>query len=176
LNNELILVRDARLEELDKISLLLKEAYQQYQSMLPSDAWNYYVEDIMNVRSRFNESQLIVAEVNKQLVGTVTLYLNTHSSAQGGWPRGWAVIRLLAVHPSYRRRGIGRALMEECLRRCRKEGITRVGLHTTEMMDVARRIYERMGFIRVPKFDFHPRPGVVVMAYQLDLKTPIGQS
>jgi GNAT superfamily N-acetyltransferase len=176
LNNELILVRDARLEELDKTSLLLKEAYQQYQSMLPSDAWNYYVEDIMNVRSRFNESQLIVAEVNKQLAGTVTLYLRTHSSVQGGWPRGWAGIRLLAVHPSYRRRGIGRALMEECLRRCRKEGITTVGLHTTEMMDVARRIYERMGFIRVPKFDFHPRPDVVVMAYQLDLKTPIGQS
>jgi GNAT superfamily N-acetyltransferase len=170
LNNELI-VRDARPEELDKISVLLKEAYQQYQSMLPSDAWNYYLEDMMNVRSRFDESQLIIAEVNKQLAGAVTLYLNARSSTQEAWPRGWAGIRLLAVRPSYRKRGIGRALMEECLQRCREKGITTVGLHTTEMMYVARRLYERMDFIRAPKFDFHPRPGVVVMAYKLDLKT-----
>jgi GNAT superfamily N-acetyltransferase len=171
LNNESILIRDARLDELDKISLLLKEAYQQYESMLPADAWSYYLEDIMNVRSRLDESQLIVAEVNKQLAGTVTLYLNAHRSGEGGWPRGWAGVRLLAVHPSYRNRGIGRSLMEECLRRCRKAGVATVGLHTTEMMDVARRMYERMGFVRVPKFDFHPRPGVVVMAYRFDLKT-----
>lgn len=176
MNNEFILIRDAGLEELDKISLLLKEAYQQYENMLPADAWNYYAEDIMNVRGRLDESQLIVAELNKQLAGTVTLYLHAHRSEQEGWPRGWAGIRLLAVHPSYRSRGIGSTLMEECLRRCRKEGITTVGLHTTEMMDVARRMYERMGFVRVTKFDFYPRPGTVVMAYRLDLRTPTGQS
>ncbi len=59
--------------------------------------------------------------------------------------------------------------MNECFRRCREKGITKVGLHTTEIMDVARRMYERMGFVRVIEFDFHPRPGVVVMAYRLDL-------
>ncbi len=128
------------------------------------------MEDIMNVRSRLNESQLIVAEMRQQLIGAVTLYLNTHRSEQQRWPRGWAGIRLLGVHPSYRAHGIGRALMKECLRRCRKEGITTVGLHTTEMMDVARRMYERMGFVRVTKFDFYPRPGTVVMAYQYQKK------
>ncbi|MFC1971701.1 GNAT family N-acetyltransferase [Chloroflexota bacterium] len=119
---------------------------------------------------------MIVAEVNKQLAGTVTLYLNAHRPKQEGWPTGWAGIRLLAVHPSYRSHGIGRSLMKECLRRCRKDGISTIGLHTTEMMDVAHRVYRRMGFIRVPKFDFYPRPGVVVMAYRLDLETLVGQS
>jgi len=107
-----------------------------------------------------------------QLVGTVTLYLDAGHSSQGGWPNGWAGIRLLAVRPAYRGRGIGRALMQECVRRCRNQGIAAVGLHTTEMMDVARRMYEKMGFVRVPEFDFYPRPGVVVMAYRLDLKPP----
>jgi len=176
LKNQFILIRDARLEELDKISLLLKEAYQQYENLLPPDAWSYYVKDIMDVRSRLDDSQLIVAEVDRQLVGTVTLYLNTHRPEQERWPKGWAGIRLLAVLPSHRNSGIGRALMEECLRRCRKEHIITVGLHTTEMMDVARRTYERMGFVRVPKFDFYPRPDVVVLAYRLDLKTTTGQS
>jgi len=170
LNNESILIRDAHHEELDKISLVIKEAYQQYENMLPTDAWSYYMKDIMDVRSRLDKSQLIVAEVNKQLVGTVTLYLNSHRPEQEHWPKGWAGIRLLAVLPSHRNSGIGRALMEECIHRCRKEHITTVGLHTTEMMDVARRAYERMGFVRVPKFDFYPRPSIVVMAYRLDLK------
>ena len=69
----------------------------------------------------------------------------------------------------YRELGIGRALMEECLRRCRDSATRTVGLHTTEQMAVARDMYERMGFVRVPAFDFHPAPGVVVMAYRLDL-------
>jgi ribosomal protein S18 acetylase RimI-like enzyme len=60
--------------------------------------------------------------------------------------------------------------MDECVRRCRERGIATIGLHTTETMDIARRMYERMGFVRVPEFDFHPAPGVVVMAYRLDLK------
>jgi ribosomal protein S18 acetylase RimI-like enzyme len=117
-----------------------------------------------------SESKLIVAELDGQLAGMVTLYLDAEHSSQGGWPRGWASIRLLALHPDYRGRGIGHALMEECIRRCRDQGIATIGLHTTEMMDVARRMYEKIGFVRAPEFDFYPRPGVVVMAYRLDLK------
>jgi hypothetical protein len=34
-------------------------------------------------------------------------------------------------------------------------------------MDVARNMYERMGFVRDESFDFHPRPGVIGMGYRL---------
>jgi ribosomal protein S18 acetylase RimI-like enzyme len=151
---------------------LIGDAYQQYEKSLPQEAWKFYLEDIMDVRKRLNESQLIVAKLNGQLAGTVTLYLDAEHASQAGWPRGWASIRLLAVHPAYRGRGIGRALMEECIRRCRDQGIASIGLHTTEMMNIARRMYESMGFVRVHEFDFYPRPGMVVMAYRLDLKPP----
>jgi ribosomal protein S18 acetylase RimI-like enzyme len=85
------------------------------------------------------------------------------------WPLGWAVVRLLAVDPAYRGQGIGHALMEECIRRCRQSKITTIGLHTTEIMDVARQMYEKMGFVRFPESDFHPAPGITVMAYRLQL-------
>ena len=172
MNDKHLLLREARSDELDGVSLLLRDAYQQYENFLPQESWKFYVADMMDVRGRLNEAQLIVAELDGQLAGTVTLYLVVGHSSQGGWPGGWAGIRLLAVHPAYRRRGIGRALMEECIRRCRHRGIATIGLHTTEMMNVARRMYERMGFVRVPEFDFYPRPSVVVMAYRLDLKPP----
>ncbi len=172
MNDRHLLLREARSDELDKVSLLTRDAYQQYENFLPLEAWKFYAEDIMDVRRRLNESQLIVAELDGQLVGTVTLYLDTGHSSQKGWPNGWAGIRLLAVHPAYRGRGIGRALMEECIRRCRNQGIATIGLYTTEMMDVARRMYERMSFVRAPEFDFYPRPDAGIMAYRLDLKPP----
>lgn len=151
------------------MSQLVRDAYHEYKNSLPASAWESYLEDIMDVRGRLAVSELIVAEEHGRLVGTVTLYLKGLRSSQEGWPVDWASIRLLAVHPTYRGRGIGRALMEECIRRCREQGIATIGLHTTELMGVARMMYERMGFRRVPEFDFRPAPGVVVMAYRLDL-------
>ena len=119
-----------------------------------------------DVQSRMADSELIIAEINNHIAGAVTLY---PQGSDNGWPEGWAGIRLLAVHPDYRGQGIGRALMEECIRRCRERGTKTLGLHTTELMKVAREMYERMGFKRTHEFDFHPTPDNVVYAYRLDL-------
>jgi GNAT superfamily N-acetyltransferase len=165
-----LFLRNARSDELDSVALLVRDAYKQYESLLPPEAWKFYIEDMTNVRARLNESELIVAELDGQLVGTVTLYLDVSHSALKRWPKGWASIRLLAVHPAYRRRGIGSALMEECVRRCHNQGVDAIGLRTIEMMRAAHRIYEMMGFVRAPKYDLYPRPGVTVLAYWLNLK------
>jgi ribosomal protein S18 acetylase RimI-like enzyme len=154
---------------LDKVSLLLRDAYKQYQNIIPTEAWKSYLEDITDVKSRLGKSDLIIAELNHRLAGSVTLYLDGSQSFPEAWPRGWAVVRLLAVRPEYRGRGIGRTLMDECIRRCRQAKVAAIGLHTTEAMDIARQMYERMGFVRFPESDFHPAPGITVMAYSLRL-------
>ena len=166
---ELLRIRDARAEELDQVALLIRDAYQEYQASFPPEVWEGYARDIMDVRGRLDTSELIVAEHAGGLVGAVTFYPNASESEQEGWPVGWTGVRLLAVHPDARGMGIGGALMDECLRRTRLKAARTLGLHTTELMAVARGMYERMGFVRVPEFDFHPAPGVVVMAYRLDL-------
>ena len=40
------------------------------------------------------------------------------------------------------------------------------------MMNVAMRMYEAMGFVRVPALDFHPAEGIVVKGYRIDLNRP----
>jgi ribosomal protein S18 acetylase RimI-like enzyme len=162
-------IRNARPGEMDNVSLLLKDAYAQYETFIPREAWKRYLEDIMDVRSRLGESDLIVAELNHRLVGCVTLYLDGSKTFPEAWPEGWAVVRLLAVHPDFHGQGIGHALMQECIRRCRQFNISAIGLHTTEVMDIARRMYERIGFERFPESDFHPAPDITVMAYRLRL-------
>ena len=168
-NQEPSNVRDAGVEDLDQVSLLIRDAYQEYQANFSPDVWERYAQDIMDVRSRLDTSELIVAENSGRLVGAVTFYPNTSPSDQGGWPAGWTGIRLLAVHPDARGMGIGRVLMDECLRRSRLLSATALGLHTTELMGIARGMYERMGFVRVPEYDFQAGPEVVVMGYRLEL-------
>jgi ribosomal protein S18 acetylase RimI-like enzyme len=164
-----LIIRDARPDELDAVSLLLKDAYLQYENFFRQETWKQYLADIVDVRSRLGKSDLIVAELDHQLAGCMTLYLDGSQSFPEAWPKGWAVIRLLAVHPEYRDQGLGHALMDECIRRCRQARIAAIGLHTAEIMDIARRIYEKMGFVRFTESDFHPAPGVTVMAYRLKL-------
>jgi ribosomal protein S18 acetylase RimI-like enzyme len=161
-------IRDARSEELDDVARLILAANQEYEPLFPPHAWGVYERDITDVRGRLGDSELIVAEDDGQILGAVTFYANGADSGER-WPHGWAGIRLLAVHPDGRRRGIGRALMDECLLRCRQRGILTLGLHTTEIMSIARSMYERMGFVPRPEFDISAGPSMVIIAYSLDL-------
>ncbi|MCX6024600.1 MAG: GNAT family N-acetyltransferase [Chloroflexi bacterium] len=102
-------------------------------------------------------------------MGAVTFYPEGASAESESWPAGYTGIRLPAVPPEGRGRGLGRLLTEECVRRSRSSGSKYVGLHTTEFMAVAKAMYERMGFERVPEFDFAPGPGILVIAYRLPL-------
>ena len=78
--NHGLTIRNARADELGKVSLLLRDAYRQYENFIRPDAWKQYLEDIMDVRSRLGESDLIIAEPNHRLAGSVTLYLDgSHS-------------------------------------------------------------------------------------------------
>ncbi len=162
-------IRDARVEEFDQVALLIRDAYQEYQASFPPGVWEGYARDIMDVRSRLDTSELIVAEHAGGLVGAVTFYPNASPSAEVEWPAGWTGIRLLAVHPDARGMGIARVLMDECLRRSRLLSATALGLHTTELMGIARDMYERMGFVRVAEYDFQAGSEVVVLGYRLDL-------
>jgi predicted N-acetyltransferase YhbS len=177
-----ITIRDARDDDLDKAAAVMSAAYEEYMPTPDADvspeyraAFNAYREDIADVRSRAEGAELILAEDEGEIVGAVTFYPPNARAAypteaeHADWPTEWAAFRLLAVSPSVRGRGVGRMLTEECLRRARDLGAAVVGLHTTMLMNVARDMYKRMGWVRAPEYDFYPMPDFVVEAYILRL-------
>jgi ribosomal protein S18 acetylase RimI-like enzyme len=62
--------------------------------------------------------------------------------------------------------------MQECVRRARRSGAAALTLHTTDIMQAAVRLYERMGFRRAPDLDFHPAPSMTIKGYRLALREP----
>ena len=170
-------IRDAREEDLDAVSGLLLDAYTQYMpaageaiTAKERAGWEGYRQNIADVWSRAPISSTIIAERDGKLLGSVNYYAPGQAdSVNDAWPEGWASVRVLGVSPQARGLGIGRALMEECLRRARADGATTMALHTTTLMNVARAMYLRLGFTRIPEYDFHPTPDFTVEAYELKL-------
>ena len=87
-----------------------------------------------------DDSTVLVAEVGGgRLAGVVSAYLDLHSIRFG--PRCW--VEDLAVDPSRRSQGIGRALLEAAKGWARERGATHLELDTGLARDDARRFYER---------------------------------
>lgn len=177
-----VTIRNTREDDYDAVGAVLEAAYAEYRppaDALLSDqeraAWDRYLEDVIDVHSRVDQSELIVAEEGGRLLGTVTFYppySGVHYPTEvehQGFPEEWAAFRLLGVHPDTRGRGIGGKLTRECLRRAADRSAPTVGLHTLPMMETAGRMYARMGWVRAPEWDFHPLPDLRVEAYRLDL-------
>jgi GNAT superfamily N-acetyltransferase len=164
-------IRDARSSDRDVISALTLAAYQEYAALM-SAHWDGYRRNIVATLADVGPADQIVAEYDGHMVGTALLYPagTVLSTADGG--KGtlrWPEVRLLAVVPGARGQGVGAALMGECIRRARQAGAAAVTLHTTDIMQAAIRLYDRLGFIRAPELDFHPAPDVTVKGYRLNL-------
>jgi ribosomal protein S18 acetylase RimI-like enzyme len=169
-------IRDAVPTEFDLISALMMRANDQYSDMATNPAWRSYLEDAADVAGHAVTLTVIVAERSGSLVGSVG-YSAPHAAPGGkqSLPAAWAVIRSLAVDPSARGSGIGRALALECLARARRDGAATVGLTTHERMSVAKSMYEGMGFVRAPSYDYFSDEEVHVIAYRLDLSLTVGE-
>jgi GNAT superfamily N-acetyltransferase len=169
-------IRDARPIDRGAILVVTLAAYEQYAAALTPPLWARYRQNIQATLGDVGTATQIVAEEESgALVGTVLLFpAGAVMPNPGGTaiPLEWPEVRLLAVAPAARGKGLARRLMEECIQRARAAGAPALTLHTADLMAVAMRLYERMGFTRAPELDIRPAPGILAKGYRLPLTLP----
>ncbi|MGH3799636.1 MAG: GNAT family N-acetyltransferase [Pseudonocardiaceae bacterium] len=148
---QLIEIRSAVAEDLPAVHRIVSAAYAEFEPWLTPPNWARMTANIAKVVEPGAPGLLRVAQLGDQLAGTVT-YLPPGPKDYQRVPPGWAVIRVLGVHPALRGRGVARALTDDCLALARADHAPAVGLHTAEMMVAARALYDSAGFVRLREF------------------------
>ena len=133
-----------------------------------------YEAHLRDVASRASSATVLVAVEGDRLVGAVTVATRGGAFAEQSAP-GEAVIRMLVVDPAARGSGAGEALVRACLQTAREDGCAVVRLSSQDGMHAAHRLYERLGFVRTPSFDWSPEPGLQLRTYALPLVPWCGQ-
>lgn len=165
-----IQLRDAREDEMPRVRTLTFHAYAEYQAAMTPEAWTGLKNALDRVFAAERDASTIVALNDGLLVGSVLLYPAKSKAYGDALPAlDWPEVRLLAVEPAMRGRGIAKALMAECIRRAAASGAAAIGIHTSRSMRVAMAMYREMGFLRAPEYDFQPPGAERVEAHVLPL-------
>lgn len=162
-------IRNAIKEELAFIREQRVNAYREHAEVIPEGHWEALRQAISSEADTLPGVELIVAEADGKIVGSVALF-PPESDAYDGYVEelDYPEIRMLAVSAESRGKGVASALISECIRRSKEKGFGAVGLHTGDFMKHAMKLYEKRGFERIPKYDFEPaNDGIIVKAFRL---------
>ena len=160
-------IRRARADELDAVGRLTVDAYVGAGVISPDAT---YLDFLGDAAHRDAEAELWVAvDEDRGVLGTVT-FVGTGSALSEVARDGEAEIRSLAVAPVAMGEGIGEALTRHTIAIARERGYAALVLSSATTMHAAHRLYDRLGFTRLPERDWSPAPHVDLVAYTLSLQ------
>jgi GNAT superfamily N-acetyltransferase len=164
-------IREANEADREAVRAVVLTAYEQYAEVLPKERWEAYRDSIAASVEGDGPEARIVAELDGKIVGSTLLFISSEKAY--GLPElgiEGPIVRLLAVAPGFRGKGVATALIREGVRRARRLGAASLHLHTSDMMASAVKLYERMGFERARDKDIQ-NGETLVKCYRLDLST-----
>jgi ribosomal protein S18 acetylase RimI-like enzyme len=140
-----VIIRRATEADIAAIDAITAAAYGEFLPRIEPGSEPRFRDSLTAASLLDGGASLFVAESRGWVGGSIAYYPPGGSDPRI-FPTEWASLRALAVDPAVRGRGIGRALVEICIDAAMTDGAGTIGLHTSEAMITARRLYERLGF------------------------------
>lgn len=138
---ERLRIRRALAADAAEIAAVLSQSFREFEALYTPDGFAATTPDPAQVGQRIQEGPAWIAICEGRIAGTASAVLK---GDKGLYVRGVAVV------PSARGRGIAESLMNEVESFARQNGCGRMFLTTTPFLNAAIRLYERLGFMRVP--------------------------
>lgn len=161
--------REGKMEDLAELQALGLASYGQYAERLGPGNWKQMETSLQRINmyeDLLKTAKSFVCTDKEKIVGMA--YLLPKGNPNEIYPAGWSYIRMVGVYPEYSGRGIAKKLTAMCIDYAKASGEDCVALHTSEIMDAARHIYESLGF-RVVR-ELPKRYGIRYWLYRLDLR------
>lgn len=136
------------------------EVYSQLKGFPKIAEQPDYYQMLANVGSLTIKPQtelLVAVSPEDKIAGAVVYFGDMKQYGSGGTATSEqqsAGFRLLAVSPSFRAKGIGKLLTYECISKAKVQKQKQMIIHTTMAMQVAWKMYEKIGFKRSEDLDF----------------------
>lgn len=162
-----IKIRQALSHEHEAMADITRTAYSEYAGSRSPEYWDRYEQDTRKTILAGSLLARVIAEMDGKIVGSAII------CAPYEWKMGAKLVknpypemRLLAVLPDYRNYKIGGELINACEEWVKSQGFDHITLHTTNLMQTAKAMYERRGYERFPEIDFTPSPDFEVLGYK----------
>ena len=94
------------------------------------------------------DGRLLIAFLDGEAIGTIAMLRIGPETAE---------LKRMYVQPTYRRSGVGRALVDELIAQLRREGYGRVRLDSPDFLTAAHTLYRSIGFAEI-----RPYPGTQI--------------
>ena len=160
MNGQEYIVRDASPIEFREVGALMVKVYAQLEGFPSVEEQPRYYDMLANI-GRLTEKPatrlLVAVSPEEQIGGGVVYFGDMQFYGSGGTAtkeKNAAGFRLLAVDPAARGRGIGKLLTQACIQFAREANLEQVIIHSTKAMQIAWKMYEKMGFQRSEDLDF----------------------
>jgi ribosomal protein S18 acetylase RimI-like enzyme len=148
-------IRPATAHDIDALRSVIARANEDHRGAVRDGLFEAYLASALEVAGRLQTAEVLVAEIDGRIVGTITFYADANDEGMPSrFPSDTAGIRATAVDPSARGQGIGRALVDACIQRAAVAGLSSIALHTADFMVAAVAVYEKAGFRRAPEYDY----------------------
>ena len=142
--------RNGNSDDIDQIKKLTLFAYMQFRNVISDEnawVWEESLGNEMTYTELFHIATCFVSEYKGKIVGSA--FLIPHGNPYKWFQSDWAYIRLVAVHPDCKGKGIGKQLTQLCIDASRSASEKTIALHTSEFQNAARHIYESVGFTKL---------------------------
>jgi RimJ/RimL family protein N-acetyltransferase len=139
-----MIVRHAEARDAPALVLLAEAVGSEDEGWILSSEWRSIPDERRYLKTvrRHPDAVVLVAEVDGVIAGRLSLARDPHPASRHVADLG------LMVAAGHRRRGVGRALLDEAVAWARRSGIRKLELHVFPHNGPALALYERFGFVR----------------------------